>query len=452
MSSPLFFSVLATLPTRSPPMTRFSRTVFFAILLLTCFSIGFARGAMAADGSAPSSWPQFRGQASAGYVPSGQIPSTWSDADYAWRRELPSRDVGSPVIADGKVFYLVSRPEQSEIAVEAVDLLTGSLLWSNAYPQKDYRTHPRNTRASSTPTVDGEYVFVAWSDPDQTILKCLDLQGHEIWSRDFGSWQSQHGFGTSPRVFGSMVLLFNSQQAEQLNPGETPGRCRMIAVDRATGDLLWETELEATRTSYGVPAIYQPEDGRGPQIVNANTGNGLFGLDAESGKMLWNLKVFTMRCCSTPQIIDDIAIGSAGSGRGGNHMVAVRIPKAGQEPEEVYRIERRAPYVPTPVIKDKMLFMVDDNGIASCIDAKTGEEKWQRRAVGTTGASPVIIGDKLLLIDLDGKAVVLRASDQYEKLGEVDLGGYVGATPAFAEGRLLLRVDSELRCLAPGSI
>ncbi len=416
------------------------------------FAVCAAVTSSSADAESPTSWTAFHGPNSQGFVSEGTIPHRWSDGDYAWRRKLGSRDVGSPVVSAGKVFYLASRPQQETIAVEAVSLSTGELLWSKSYPHPEHHLHLRNTFASSTPAVDNDNVFVAWSDPGHTLLKCLDLEGNEIWSRDFGTWQSQHGFGTSPRVFGSMVLLFNSQQANQLNPGQVAGESRMIAVDRNSGETVWETKLATTRTCYGVPAIYRSEGG-GTQIIDANTGNGMFGLDAASGKMLWNLNVFEMRCCSTPVIAGDIAIGSSGSGGGGNHLVGVRIPKSPDEaPEQVYRIERIAPYVPTPVLKDNRLYLISDKGIASCLHAQTGETIWSGRIGGNFGASPILVGETLLIISLDGEATLLRAGDKFEKLGAVDLGGPVGATPAYASGRLLLRVNDELRCLGGGEI
>ena len=142
----------------------------------------------------------------------------------------------------------------------------------------------------------------------------------------------------------------------------------------------------------------------------------MFGIDADSGNLAWSLEVFGMRCCSTPLIVDDIAIGSSGSGGGGNHLVAVRIPEPGQKPEEVYRIERGAPYVPTPAIKDDLMFLISDKGgIASCVNAKTGKTLWAKRLGGNFGASPIVVGDKLLLVSLTGLATVLKASDEYEK-------------------------------------
>jgi hypothetical protein len=77
---------------------------------------------------------------------------------------------------------------------------------------------------------------------------------------------------------------------------------------------------------------------------------------------------------------------------------------------------------------------------------------WFKRIGGNFSASPIIVGDKMLLISLDGKATTIAAADEFEKLGEVDLGGPVGATPAFANGRLLIRVDDKLVCLGPKAL
>ena len=202
-----------------------------------------------------------------------------------------------------------------------------------------------------------------------------------------------------------------------------------------------------------MPAIHQGD--QGSQVINANTGDGMFALDLKTGKKLWNLEVFEKRVCSTPLIHGDIAIGTSGSGGGGNHLVAVRIPtRTGQQPEQLYRIDRGAPYVPTPAIRGNRMFMVDDKGIASCVNVETGESVWMERIGGRQGygASPILIGDKLLVISLGGEAKVLRASDEFELLGEMDLGGPVGASPAYANGCLILRVENELRCLGGQSI
>lgn len=407
-------------------------TVSFA--LLTALA-NFASGLMADD------WTHFHGSDVRGVATDEKLPDMESDKSIAWRLPLASRNVGSPAVFDGKVYLLDSASDGSSMVVICADLKSGMVRWEKSFPHSSHHLHSRNTYASSTPAVDDQRVVVCWSEPEHTIMKCLDHSGGELWTRDFGTWQSQHGFGTSPRIVGDKIFLFNSQQGEQLKPGQEPGKSRMLAVDAATGNTIWETPLTTKRSCYGVPAIF------GDQLIGANTGDGLFGLSMKTGERLWNLPVFEMRCCSSPIVVGDLAIGSSGSGGGGNHLVAVRIPKTpGEKPEQVYRIDSGSPYVPTSVVWNDLLFMIDDKGIASCVNVETGKAHWKKRLGGNHGASPILVGDKLLLISLDGKATVVRGSTEFEKLAEVDLGGPVGATPAIADGHLLIRVGSELVC------
>lgn len=420
------------------------------LLLLPCIVwIGFANLSASAN-----DWNRFHGALGTGDAGvNASIPTQWTNADYTWKRDIGSRDVGSPIVISGKVYFLAYRAEKRELSLQSLDLTNGKLRWSRSFPQTEYHLHSRNTFASGTPAADENNIFVAYAEPQHTYLKCFDHDGKEIWTRDFGPWQSQHGFGTSPRIEGDTVLLFNSQQAEQLRPGQSPGTSRVIAIDRNSGKTRWESKLSTTRSCYGVPAIYNSVSGK--HVINANTGDGMFALDLETGKKIWNLEVFEKRVCSTPLIYKNIAIGTSGSGGGGNHLVAVKIPTGpDQVPEQLYRIDRGAPYVPTPAIRGNRMFMVDDKGIASCVDVETGEFIWMKRIGGRQGygASPILIGDKLLVISLGGEAKILAASDEFKILGEIDLGGPVGASPAYVDGCLLLRVGNELRCLGGQSI
>ncbi len=241
-----------------------------------------------------------------------------------------------------------------------------------------------------------------------------------------------------------LVVLFDSQQSDQLKPGQVAGKSSMVALHRDKGNIAWRTPLSATRVCYGTPCVYHASDGT-RQIVDCNTGEGVFALDPSTGKRLWNLKVFGARCCSSPIIAGDLIIGTSGSGGGGNHLVAVR---PGQAPEEVFRLEKAAPYVPTPVVVGQWLFTTSDNGIASCCEADTGRVLWSKRISSTVSASNIVVGKTLLTIDIRGKATLLDAGPEYRQLGQVDLGDEVQATPAFAENHLLLRVGKRLLALA----
>lgn len=386
-------------------------------------------------------WPGFHGGPKAGVVSDGRLPDRLDRESSRWIVDLGSRDVGSMAVQDGLVYLLATDSDAPEIRLVSIELDTGKTRWTKTYSNAPNHLHRRNTLASSTPATDDEFVYIAHSDRTHTWLRCLDHDGNEIWQRDFGAAQSQHGFGTSPTVHGDVVLLNFSQQAERVREGD-PGTSHIIAVDRKSGKTLWQTPLTSTRVCYGVPAVH---DG---QVIGANTGDGVFALSLEDGKLLWRIPVFKMRCVSSPIVAGDLVIGTSGSGGGGNHLVAVRMPTSDMpEPTEAYRVERFAPYVPTPVVQAGSMYCVDDKGIASCIDLKSGELVWRQRLGGNFGASPLMVGDRVLMISLDGEATILRASREFESLGKFDLDGPVGATPAYVDGKLLLRVGNELRCL-----
>ncbi len=434
MSQPVFnrFPAASRL---SPPARSTTRGLIVQAAVLSCLLCVFTQPLRGQD------WPGFHGLDIAGVVADGKLPESFIKQQPRWTFDLEHRDVGSMAVQDGRVYLLAMDPsDKMLIRLMSIDLESGKLNWSKAYPHAENHLHSRNTLASSTPATDDDYVYIAHSDREHTWLRCLDHGGKEIWSRDFGSMQSQHGFGTSPTVHGDVVLLNFSQQGAQVKQGE-PGVSRVIAVERKTGQTIWETPVTTRHVCYGVPAVH---DGK---VLCANTGDGLYALSLRTGEMLWRLPVFTKRCVSSPIVVGDLVIGTTGSGGGGNYLVAARMPSdpSGQ-PTEVYRIEKFAPYVPTSVVHDGLMFAVDDRGIASCFNVQTGESEWTKRIGGNFGASPILIGDTVVIISLNGEATLLRAAKEFETIATIDLGGPVGATPAFADGKLLVRVENELRC------
>jgi len=268
----------------------------------------------------------------------------------------------------------------------------------------------------------------------------LDHRGNTVWDLDLGRWQSQHGFGTSPMIYQEMVILSNSQQAKQLNPGEKPGKSFMMAFNRKTGKEIWRTPRKSVNVCYTTPCIYQPKKGK-PQLVSYSTGNGMFGLDLETGEELWSIEAFRMRTVSSPLIVNDIIYGSTGSGGGGNYVTAIR---PGKSPKILYEIKAAANYVPTPVAYGNLVFLWYDKGIVSCIDSESGKVHWRERIGGGFSGSPVRVRDKVYCISDDGVVVVLSASKQFKELGRNSLGESSRATPAVAGGRMYLRTYSHL--------
>lgn len=415
------------------PRSHTAATLLYALLLTASATLAGFTSAVAQD------WTRFRGPNGTG-VSDAQLPAEFAADQINWRVKLPGIGHSSPVVWKDKVFLLSADPKTATRYVVCVST-KGQQLWAKEYPSEPHHIHVRSSFASCTPAVDEERVYVAWSTPKQTTLLALDHDGHEVWSRDLGTWTSQHGFGTSPIRYKDMLILFISQQADRIKEGEVPGESSMLAVDAKTGETRWQTPRKSIRVCYSVPFVHQGKDGR-DELISCSTAEGIFAVDAESGEPRWNHgDAFSMRCVGSPIAAGGLVFGSTGSGGGGNYVVAL---KPGPNPEVAYQVKRNAPYVPTIVAKDDLAFLWFDKGIVTCITASTGEEHWKQRISSGFSSSPIIAGDKVYCLDEDGVLIALAASKDFQLLGKTDLGEPTRATPAVAGGRMYARTESQL--------
>ena len=415
----------------------------FAIVLASCF---LSTNCVQAD-----EWNRFRGPNGTGVADGTGIPTEFSESDYVFKTKLPG-DSGcsSPVISGDRVFVMSADSTDATRYVICLNAKTGKVIWQLEFASTSHRLHSRSTYASCTPAVDRQHVYVAWATPEQTLLKAFTMDGEEAWSRDLGTWQSQHGFGTSPIVHNDMVILHNSQQADKLNRGEQPGVSRMTAFDAKTGETKWSTKLKSKNVCYSVPFVRTAADGRS-ELVCSSTGDGLFALDAESGQRTWTVNdgLFRMRTVASPIEAGGLIFGSNGSGSySSNFVVAV---KPGQQAELAYQLknskEFKAPYVPCLISHGSLVFAMYDKGFATCFDTATGKTIWIKRTGAAFSGSPIRLGKRVFCIAEDGTVWVFAAEDQYKVLAKNSLGEDSKATPAVADGRMYLRTDTHMICV-----
>ena len=203
----------------------------FALFVTLTLSTSFATA---------QEWTRFRGPNGTG-ISETSFPAKWSADDYTWQTDLPGIGHSSPCIWGRKLFLLSADPETAERYVLCHDTTTGKNLWTRKFESQPHHLHVRSSYASCSPAVDADHVYAAWSDPNHTILMALDHAGETVWSQDLGPWVSQHGFGTSPMLYGDMVILANHQQGrEKLPPGQAPGVSSMVAFNKNTGELALE--------------------------------------------------------------------------------------------------------------------------------------------------------------------------------------------------------------------
>lgn len=408
----------------------------FVVAVLATIAI-----AVGASSASAQEWTRFRGPNGSGESEASTIPDQWTENELNWKAELPGVGHGSPVIWGEKVFLLSADPKTATRYVLCINAADGKEVWRREYPGVVHHLHNRSSFASSTPCVEENRVYVAWSDPEHTRLMALDHAGNELWGKNLGPWVSQHGFGTSPIIHDDMVIVTCSQEPSKRPDSPEPKASFVVALDKQTGDIRWRTERGIDTTSYSVPCIRKNEAGQ-DEIVCCSTAEGMFALDPKTGKENWSLGVFDKRTVSSPQLVAGLIFGTTGSGGGGNYVVAI---KPGSPPKVEYEIRQQAPYVPTPIARGDLLFLWEDkSGFVTCVEAATGEEIWQERLNVPFSGSPVRAGDKMFCVTEDGTVVCVAAEREFQELGRTPLGEECRSTPAIAGGRLYVRTVSHL--------
>ncbi len=402
-------------------------------LLLVMLSAG-ARGVPAAA----QEWTRFRGPNGSGQSEATTIPITWSDDDYLWKTALPGVGHGSPVLWGEKIFLLSADPQNGTRFVVCLSATDGRLLWKREYPATTHRVHLQNSLASSTPTVDAERVYCAWATPEAFTLVALEHDGTESWQANLGPFVSQHGFGTSPILCDDSLIVTNDQDADSF----------LIAVDRKTGLTQWKVPRKVQdkqNTSYAAPCVYQPKNGPAELIV-CSWAHGITSVAPRTGETNWEAEVLERRPVGSPIIVEGLILANCGEGSGNNNVVAVRPGSAdGQKPELVYKIGKTsAPYVPSLVARDALVFLWGDRGVVTCIDGSSGKVHWRERVGGDYSSSPVRVAEHIYCVSATGEVVVLDASDKFKVAGRSSLGEPSRATPAVAGGRMFLRTESHL--------
>ena len=262
-----------------------------------------------------------------------------------------------------------------------------------------------NSYASSTPAVDAEHIYPLWLKDGRVILAALTHDGNEVWRRDIGSFEEQHGFGKSPIVIDDLVYVANDSEAESA----------IVALDRKNGDLRWHVPRESGITAFATPCVLDPS-AQQKLLLAVSTASGLTALHAKTGEVAWQgLKEdLPQRCVSSPIVAGGMVLVSCGQGGNGKLLIASRPDNQGVK--EVYRLEQSIPNVPTPVVAGDLLFLWHDRGIVSCYDLATGKQNYRERAGGDYHSSPLRIDNRIFSVARNGEVVVLAANRKFEVL------------------------------------
>ena len=392
--------------------------------------------------AAGQEWTRFRGPNGTGISQDKRIPVSWTEADFRWRIPIPGESHSQPVIWGNKLFLTTALDAGKERALLCFNKDDGKELWSKTYTLPTHRPQNRNSGfANSSPVVDAERVIACFVSRDHFWVRAFDHAGKELWSRDFGTFTSQHGHGASPMIHEGMVIVTNDQDGDSF----------VTALDLKTGAPIWKTPRRSPSggTAYGTPCV-NPLPGGGVELLLTSQGHGVSSLDPKTGKLNWEAPVYDKRMVASPLVAGDVVIGSCGQGGGaGNYLTAVKLGGKGDvsATHVAYSLKRATPYVPTPLFHEGRLYLLSDGGIASALEPGTGKEIWSERLRAEFFGSPVLIDGKIYCPSSKGEMVVLAIGDKFQELARNPLGEGTHSTPCVDGGRLYLKTFKHLVCI-----
>lgn len=424
---------------------------------------------------AQENWLSFRRPGARGIASSQSVPSQWTATENVfWKRDLPGRGWSSPIIVANQVIVTTvvnssaneeakkglyfggdrSKPPQSEHQwlVLSLDALTGEPLWEKTVKQgvPEYPIHIKNSYASETPVSDGKKVYVYFGNVG---VFCFDLLGNEVWRKEMAGNPMRAGWGTaaSPVLHNDQLFIVNDNEQDS----------HVLALDKETGRELWRKSREE-KSNWSTPYVWV--NSKRTELITAGT-NGVRSYDLD-GNELWSLKGMSSITIATPYVVDDMLIISSGYVLDSKRPIyAIRpgaagdISVSGDETSNdfiVWSLPRSAPYNPSTVAINGKLIVLYDRGTIAGFGLKDGSKviSDQRIPEGRAfTASPWVIDDKLYCLNEDGVTFVYKLSDvqgQLELLATNPLSSddMSLATPAIANGKLYLRTDKRIYCIA----
>lgn len=405
---------------------------------------------------ADSTWPQFRGPSMQGTSSEKNLPVVLDEKqNVVWKTAIHGKAWSSPVVAGGKIWLSTATADGKELSIVRVDAASGKIdldqvLFTIANPQF---CHAFNSYASPTPVVEDGKLYVSFGSPGTA---CLDAAtGKKLWERTDFVCNHFRGSGSSPTSWNDRLFLnFDGSDFQFI-----------VALDKATGKTLWKTDrsvdYQDTDPKTGKPkadgdfrkafstARVATFNGR-TEVVSIG-GKCAYGYDPATGKELWKLAFASAENkdahtpSATPVIGPDFIYFCTGHGK--SELWAVKPGGRGAIAADAiaWKVKKNVPNRSSPIIVDGLVYMTDDNAMASCIDAKTGTELWKQRLNGKSfSASPVFADGRIYFFSEGGVVTTIAPGRELKVLGEGTFSqGFMGG-PAIVDGAFYLRTKTDL--------
>ncbi len=398
---------------------------------------------------AEKNWPQFRGPNGDGHSDAKSLPLKLGEGvNVKWKAATHGKSWSSPVIWGNEVWLTTANEEGTELGVMAFDKATGKVLHDKVLfkVEKPQFCHKFNSYASPTPVIEDGKLYASWGSP---ATACIDTKTCAVlWERRDFVCNHYRGAGSSPVIWDG--LLFNHYDGSDLQ--------YIVALDKKTGKTAWEVKRSVDykdvqpdgkiqadgdwRKAYATPHV---TEWNGKPLLLSSGAKAHYAYEPATGKEVWRFEEHGGHSAAArPVVGGGLVIFPTGFGK--KQIVALKLGGTGvlDESSVAWRETKGAPNKPSLILDGDYLYAVDDKGIATCFEAKTGTTKWSERIGGDYSASPLIGAGRLYFFSENGTVTILAAAPEFKKLGEGKFADGFMAAPAVSGKALFLRTKSAL--------
>ena len=434
------------------------------ILTLILVGVLVSAGALyAQDGTKENYWNQFRGPNGDGKAIGSDLPIEFSETkNVRWKTAIHDKGYSSPVVWDNQIWVTTGREDGRELFVICVDLENGDILhdikvFDVVEPQLEHGD--LNSHASPTPIVEDGRIYVHYGTYGTA---CLDTKtGEKLWERRDLNCDHRVRPASSPIIDeDTLFLTFDGVDVQFI-----------AALDKNTGDTLWlqhrkvdsnfedvlrakgvkdieETKKEKpndNRKSYATPTIiiYQ-----GKKQLVSPAAEVTISYDPKTGDELWRVRHegWGWNVACRPIFAHNLVYFTTGVEK---LLLAVDPSGMGDVTDThiVWSHRKGAPEIPSPLIIDDLMFMVNEGGVVSCVEARNGNLVWKGRVGGNHWASPLYAGGNIYFFSMEGRVSVISAGRAFKLLARNEFDNEFTASGAVAGNTLILRSLTHLYCI-----
>jgi outer membrane protein assembly factor BamB len=376
-------------------------------------------------------WPEFRGPTGQGNSDERGLPLVWSETkNVRWKVAIPGRGWSSPSILGDRVWLTTATEEGKSLRAISVDRNTGAILQNvEIFRLKSPgNLNAKNSQASPTPVLEGDRVYLHFGAYGTA---CITQSGEVVWKMRLDYDNGQHGPGGSPVIYDNLLILSCDGQDVQY----------VVALDKLTGKIKWK-KLREGYQAYTTPLVVRLP--AGDQVISPGAFRAV-SYEPRTGKELWQVR-YGDGFSNVPRPVYGNGLVFICTGFQQPSLLAVRLDGRGDVTKShiAWTLKRGVSLTPSPLLVGDELYMVSDNGIASCIDAKTGAPYWQVRLGGNHSASPIYADGRIYFLSEEGESVVIAPGKEFKALAKNQLDGPTLASMAVSNGSIFVRSQTHL--------